>query len=59
MLDAPTRQVLTTHYELRSSWSPGITAMLGTVADVPMAKTSDRARLEVGCCHSTVARIRR
>jgi hypothetical protein len=54
LLDAATRNVLTVHYQGRSSWPPGVTAMLGTVAGVAMSLTRDRARLEVACCHGTL-----
>jgi hypothetical protein len=53
-LDPTTRQVLTTHYTPRSGWPPGVTEMLGTFAAVAMAMTTDRARLELACCHSIV-----
>ncbi len=54
-LDGPTRRLLTTHYTPRSSWPPGVTAMLGVFAAVAMASTKDRDRLEVACCHGTLA----
>lgn len=54
-LDVPTRRVLTTHYTPRSGWPPGVTAMLGAFASVAMAMTTDRARLEVACCHGALA----
>ena len=54
-LDAPTRQVLVTHYTPRSGWPPGVLAMLGSVTAVAMAMTRDRGRLELACCHGTLA----
>jgi hypothetical protein len=55
MLDGPTRRLLTTHYQSRSSWPPGVTAMLGVFTSVAMAMTKDKARLELACCHGTLA----
>lgn len=54
-VDPTSRQVLVTHYAPRSSWPPGVTAMLGTVASVAMSLTTDQARLELACCHGTLA----
>lgn len=54
-LDGPTRRLLTTHYQSRSSWPPGVTAMLGVFTGVTMALTKDKARLELACCHGTLA----
>lgn len=54
-LDGPTRRILTTHYTPRSSWPPGVTAMLGVFAAAAMALTGDRDRLEVACCHGALA----
>jgi hypothetical protein len=54
-LDGPARRILTTHYTPRSSWPPGVTAMLGVFAGVTMAMTTDKARLELACCHGTLA----
>lgn len=54
-LDAPTRRVLVTHYTPRASWPPGVTAMLGVYAAVTMSMTTDRARLELACCHGALA----
>jgi hypothetical protein len=48
---------LLTHYTPRSSWPPGVTAMLGTFASVAMAQITDRARLELVCCHGTLTAI--
>lgn len=54
-LDAPTRRLLTTHYTPRSSWPPGVTAMLGVFASVAMTMTKDQDRLELACCHGALA----
>jgi len=54
-LDGPTKRILTTHYTPRSSWPPGVTAMLGVFTSVAMAMTKDRDRLEVACCHGALA----
>jgi hypothetical protein len=55
ILDTATRKLLVTHYQSRSSWPPGVTAMLGVFAGVTMAMTTDKARLELACCHGTLA----
>lgn len=54
-LDTPTRKLLELHYTPKSSWPPGVTAMLGAFTSVAMAMTTDRAKLELACCHGALA----
>jgi hypothetical protein len=55
-LDAPARKLrIETQYTPRSGWPPGVSAMLAPFTAVVVAMTTDRARLELACCHGALA----
>lgn len=52
-LDGETRRVLTAHYAAQTDTSgPGVRALLG---DVALLLSPDRDRLELACCHGSLA----
>lgn len=54
-LDRDSRRVLLAHYTPRSGWAPGVAAMLGPFAALALLLTEDRPRLELACCHGSLA----